>query len=297
MTVKEYVDRGMEMLLSLYPRGEAKALLEIVLEGFCNYPAYTCYTDPDRFLPLEQLDELLGALNDLHRGRPIQYIFGKTLFESCIINVREGALIPRPETAELVRWARSVLEQQLRTNPSEEVNNTPLSVLDVCTGSGAIAVALAKSFPQSKVYGVDISEEALALAKENALLNNTEVQFWQADILHPCSQSLALDLMISNPPYVLTSEKETMRQNVLDYEPHIALFVPDDDPLLFYRALADWGMTLLKEGALLMAEINEKMGEEVTRLLRHKGYSAIEINKDVNGKPRMCRAVKRHTTT
>ena len=292
MTVKEYIDQWTEALKSLYSREESKAMLATLLDAFCNLPAYTYYSDPHRLLSDESLVNLLRASDDLLLGRPFQYILGKTLFESCIINVREGVLVPRPETAELVRWARTILEQ--KTESGSEVDGiAPLSVLDVCTGSGAIAISLAKSFPLAEVYGVDISEEALAIAEENAKANNVRVRFSQADILQPSSSNPSFDLFISNPPYVRSSEKRFMRRNVLEYEPHIALFVPDYDPLLFFRALADWGAALLKHGGVLMVEINEVMGEKITTLLCSKGYSAIEVRSDINGKPRMCCAVKR----
>lgn len=299
-TVKEYIDQGIEDLKTLYPRNEAKALLEIVLENFCSLPSYIYHTNPNLSLPFEYLESLLNALDDLRKARPIQYILGKTLFEGCIINVREGVLIPRPETAELVRWARNFIDLQVVEKTKSSSKTSSLFILDVCTGSGAIAVALAKAFPQAEVYGVDISEEALAIAEENARVNRVRVRFSHADILNSSSNSTPLithhsslinrsfDVIISNPPYVRLSEKGTMRRNVIDYEPHDALFVPDKNPLLFYRSLADWGLLLLKKGGVLMVEINEIMDQKVTELLEKKGYSSIEVRKDINGKPRMC---------
>ena len=284
MTVKEYIDTGTERLLPLYPKKEARALLQMALESFCQYPDYIYYSDPDRPLPFAHLPDLQRALDDLCRHRPIQYIAGKTLFEGCTIHVREGVLIPRPETEELVRLAKSSLSDAD-------------SILDLCTGSGAIAVVLAKAFPQAKVYGVDILENALDVAKENSLFNKVEIHFYKADILNaPNFSELpflphSFDLIISNPPYVCNAEKAQMCHNVLLYEPHVALFVPDKDPLLFYRALADWGKALLKDGGRLMAEINEQMDHKVRELLKHKGYSSIEIHTDLNGKPRICSAL------
>ena len=283
MTVKEYIDRGTGALLALYPKEESKALLKRVLEHFCQVPPYVYYTDPNRLLPFETLSGLKTALDDLAKAKPIQYILGEVLFEGCTIKVGEGVLIPRPETAELVRWAKSVL------------SGAPLSdihILDLCTGSGAIAIALAKAFPLARVFGVDVSEKALEIAKENSLINKVEPVLLRADIFQEPDMPCLFDMVICNPPYVRVSEKANMHPSVLDYEPHSALFVPDEDPLLYYRALANWCAALLEEGGLLMTEMNEYMYKEVETLLREKGFSCIEIRKDLNGKPRMCAAVK-----
>ncbi|MCL2727241.1 MAG: peptide chain release factor N(5)-glutamine methyltransferase [Bacteroidales bacterium] len=285
MTVKEYIDTGIERLLLLYPTEEARALLCRVADFFCGIPAHSYYVDPNLLLPDASLPDLQKALDELLRSRPIQYVLGETFFEGCTLKVSEDVLIPRPETEELVRWAKSLL-------------SGAGSVLDLCTGSGAIAISLAKAFPQAEVYGIDICEEALEIAQENNGLNKVEVHFIKADVLQPPDLlafsvlSHPFDLIISNPPYVRFSEKLLMRANVLEYEPHQALFVPDDDPLLFYRALADWGALLLKEGGILMTEINEQMGQEVKQLLINKGYLSVKIREDLNNKPRMCYAVK-----
>jgi len=278
MTVKEFVDVGVDILLPLYAKEEAKSLLWMVLESLCHCPMHSYYSDPDRILPADTLTGLKRALADLERGRPVQYVLGKVFFEGCTIGVREGVLIPRPETAELVRWAKSVL------------SGAP-TILDAGTGSGAIAVALAKAFPQAKVFGVDVSEEALEVAKENSRVNGVAIDFLRADLLQApderCLVPHSFDLIISNPPYIRMSEKRYMRTNVLDYEPHMALFVPDEDPLLFYRALADWGAVLLTAGGLLMVEVNEQMGGEIRELFVCKGFSSVEVREDVNGKVRM----------
>jgi len=289
MTVKEYIDKGLVGLLPLYGKEEAKSLLMMVLEHYARLPAHIYYTDPNRMLPSSCLSDIQKALGDLNRAKPVQYILGKTFFEGCTINVQEGVLIPRPETEELVRWAKS----ELKERPSKN-----LYILDACTGSGAIAITLAKAFPQAKVYGIDICEKALGIAKENNALNNTEAHFLKADMLQPPDlpalswQPHTFDLIISNPPYIGESEKTSMHPNVLNYEPHRALFVPDHDLLLFYRALADWGALLLTDNGLLMVEINEKMSKELRSLLAHKGYSSVQVRKDLHEKPRMCYALK-----
>ena len=284
MTVKMYIDSGEEQLLSLYPKEEARALLGMALEHFCRLPSHLYYTDPHRPLSTACVCDLQNALEDLCRAKPIQYILGETLFEGCRIKVREGVLIPRPETAELVRWAK----EELAKSPRES-----LHIIDLCTGSGAIAIALAKAFPKAKVYGADISGEALEVAEENNSINQTEVGFFKTNVLQPpASPCLPLphsvDLVISNPPYVLESEQSLMRPNVLCFEPHEALFVPDDDPLLFYRAIAGWGKQLLTDKGLLMLEVNERMVWEGGDILKSAGFQDVTIKEDLNGKPRMC---------
>ena len=289
MTVKDYIRKGIEELFPLYSKEDAKSLLLLILKHYSRWPTHVYYTDPNRMLPASCLSDVQKAFDDLLKARPIQYILGETHFEGCPLKVREGVLIPRPETAELVRWAKAACKER----PQDS-----LHILDLCTGSGAIAIALAKAFPQAKVYGVDICEIAVEIAVENNVLNRTEVCFFKADILQPPDLHRAsllphsFDLIIGNPPYVCESEKAHMHPNVLNYEPHQALFVPDHDPLLFYRALADWGAVLLKDNGLLLSEINEKMGQELTALLAHKGYSSVQLRKDLNGKPRMCYAVR-----
>ena len=291
MTVKTFRDFGVEALLPLYSKEEAKGLIGAILEQFCHIPTHTCYSDPHRPLSKETLPNLLNALADLLQYRPIQYVLGQTLFERAILKVKEGVLIPRSETAELVRWAAEKITP-LYNNPSS------FSLLDLCTGSGAIAISLAQLFPNVKVYGVDVSELALQIAHENALLNKVKISLYKANILLPPHLSEcplmphSLDMMISNPPYVRLSEKDNMERNVLDYEPHLALFVPDEEPLLFYNAITDWSQTLLKDGGILMVEINEQMDREIIELLLCRGFSSIEIRKDVQVKPRMCYAVK-----
>jgi len=285
MTIKEYIEGGVERLLPLYAREEAKALLGMALEHFCHLPLYTYYTNPHQLLPASSVVDLQRALDELSASKPIQYILGYTLFEGCTLHVREGVLIPRPETAEMVRRAKGLLSEGAAD-----------SVLDLCTGSGAMAISIAKAFPNVKVYGVDISEAALEVAHENSLLNNVEVCFYKADILQPPDliqpplRPHSFDLIISNPPYVRLSERAAMHPNVLLYEPHIALFVPDTEPLRFYHAITDWAIALLKDGGTLMAEINEWMDTAVADLLRSKGFSSIEVRRDINGKQRVVAA-------
>ena len=217
-------------------------------------------------------------LQKLRAHVPIQYIFGHTEWMGLDLRVTSATLIPRPETAELVEWVLQVADR-----------DKPLKVLDIGTGSGCIALALKKAAPNWNVTGLDISEDALKVAKENAGRNNAEVHWLQADILSPqcpiasSPHRLHFDIIVSNPPYICNREKKDMDARVLDYEPHSALFVPDTDPLLFYRQIA----SLATSPAMLFFEINEAYGNEVCEMMAEMGYTDIQLKNDMYGKPRM----------
>ena len=217
-------------------------------------------------------------LQKLRAHVPIQYIFGHTEWMGLDLRVTPATLIPRPETAELVEWVLQMADR-----------DKPLKVLDIGTGSGCIALALKKAAPNWNVTGLDISEDALKVAKENARRNNAEVHWLQADILSPqcpiasSPHHLHFDIIVSNPPYICNHEKRDMDARVLDYEPHSALFVPDTDPLLFYRQIA----SLATSPAMLFFEINEAYGNEVCEMMAEMGYTDIQLKNDMYGKPRM----------
>jgi len=217
-------------------------------------------------------------LQKLRAHVPIQYIFGHTEWMGLDLRVTPATLIPRPETAELVEWVLQMADR-----------DKPLKVLDIGTGSGCIALALKKAAPNWDVTGLDISEDALKVAKENAGRNNAEVHWLQADILSPdcliasSPHCLHFDIIVSNPPYICNCEKKDMDARVLDYEPHSALFVPDTDPLLFYRKIA----SLATSPAMLFFEINEAYGNEVCEMMAKMGYTDIQLKNDMYGKPRM----------
>ncbi len=228
-------------------------------------------------------------LQKLRAHEPIQYIFGHTEWKGLDLRVTPATLIPRPETAELVDWVLQVADK-----------DKPLRVLDIGTGSGCIAIALKKAVPLWNVTGVDISSEALSVASDNAERNQVEVNWLQADVLSPqcpiasSPHRLHFDIIISNPPYICDSEKEDMDARVLDYEPHTALFVPDHDPLLFYRRIASLPLTSSPPRLLassptthLFFEINEAYGNEVCEMMREMGYVDVELKHDMYGKPRM----------
>ena len=223
--------------------------------------------------------EIQHILQKLRAHEPIQYVFGHTQWMGLDLSVTPATLIPRPETAELVEWILQLADK-----------TQPLKVLDIGTGSGCIALALKKHAPIWSVTGLDISPEALEVAQQNALSNHLEVNWLQADILSPIAhnQLPIANIIVSNPPYICDSEKQDMQARVLDYEPHSALFVPDDDPLLFYRQIAQlFSQKGEAEKGLLFFEINEAYGNEVCAMLRVMGYTDVQLKNDMYGKPRM----------
>ncbi len=230
-----------------------------------------------------QQAEMLESIQRLKRNEPIQYITEQAVFLDDVFYVNPHVLIPRPETEELVQWILS--------NHSKE----PLRVLDIGTGSGIIPIALARKRPSWHISACDVSNDALVVARKNAreLLRLSEVQFYYEDILSPVTEyQPPLDIIVSNPPYVLASDKDDMASNVLDYEPHLALFVADEDPLLFYRAIAEYALGNLKKEGYLYFEIHEDLADDTQVLLESMNYQNVEIHLDLQGKSRMVRAKK-----
>ena len=270
------------LLTPLYDEGEAKAIARMVYEVRYGLTFTDLCIGKDTQLSADDQAELEEIAQRLQRHEPIQYVLGKAEFMGEWYDVEPGVLIPRPETEELVRW--------ISLSKGEGVN-----ILDVGTGSGCIAIALAVLYPEAKVTAWDISEKALEVARKNAIRNNVNVHFEQVDALHLTSDILhqtsnAFSLIISNPPYICNKEREAMEQNVLDYEPHEALFVPDEDPLLFYRAIAEYGKKVLKPDGWLYFEINPLYAEPLRELLHSMSYHDIECKDDQYGKQRMIRA-------
>lgn len=265
---------------SLYPEGEVGAMLRMLFEAYAGWDTAHYLLHRDGTVNQSVLLKLHWALADLKRHRPIQYIIGHTTFAGCRIEVDERALIPRPETEEMV--SRLI----------EDVH-APRRIADLCCGSGCIAVALAKAMPHADAVAVDLSTDCLDLTRHNAALNGVRVRCLQHDVLHPeglaglagWDDSNGIDLIVSNPPYVCHGERREMRPNVLDHEPSLALFVPDDDPLLFYRAIAQFARHHLAVGGLLALEINERFPREVETLLKEHGLQPT-IHNDLNNKPR-----------
>ncbi|MCL2412850.1 MAG: peptide chain release factor N(5)-glutamine methyltransferase, partial [Bacteroidales bacterium] len=218
------------------------------------------------------------AVKDLKKHKPIQYILGTCDFLDLSLHLTEDVLIPRPETEELVQKI------------AKENKNFTGKILDICTGSGCIALALKKQLPHALVQGFDNSENATVIAKENAKINQLGVDFFVADIFN-FSTEKRFDIIVSNPPYVLHSEKSQMKKNVLHYEPHEALFVDDKEPLVFYSAIVDFAKKRLNPDGKLYVEINEKFGREVAKLLKNQGFSSVKIDKDFLGKDRFVKGV------
>lgn len=266
-------------LTALYGEGEAKAVAHLVMEEHFG---------------LSMADVLCGRMGDeaelrqiqqrLLTGEPVQYVLGRAEFGGRWFHVASGVLIPRPETYELCQWCLPPAPSGWRGN-----------ILDIGTGSGCIACTLAAELPHAKVAAWDISETALAIAQDNARRLHVNVTFSQIDILQlsmiNCQLSI-YDIIISNPPYICQRERAAMERNVLDYEPSLALFVPDDDPLLFYRAIADYARQALKPGGALYFEINPLYAAELQSLLSKMTYHAIELREDQYGKPRMMKAIR-----
>lgn len=268
-------------LEDIYNRNEIRTLLQMMFEHFLGWSVAHLLVSKNATINQSDLLKLNFAIKDLRHGKPIQYIIGSTEFCNLTLSVSPHTLIPRPETAELVYLIAD-----------KEKERQPQYILDLCTGSGCIAIALAKAFPAAKVFASDISAEAMAVAKKNAECNKADVSFVIADILreeNPAGESY--DIIVSNPPYVREMEKVMMNRNVLDYEPHIALFVPDGDPLMFYRHIAEFASKHLRTGGKLYLEINEALGNETAALLEKQGYRPI-IHKDSFGKDRMIEASK-----
>jgi release factor glutamine methyltransferase len=237
-------------------------------------------TETNTKVPNSDYNQIMSITKRLLSHEPIQYILGETEFYGLKFRVNQAVLIPRPETEELVDWI------------IRDHKNSALTIVDVGTGSGCIAVTLAKNLIQSTVYALDVSEQALEQAKANAQLNEVVVQFFQTDVLKQPWPGFTKkpDLIVSNPPYVTQKEKKQMQANVLDYEPSLALFVSDDDPLLFYREIATQARNLLADEGWLYFEINEALGNQTATLLEALGYRQIELRADINGKHRMIKA-------
>jgi len=258
--------------------GEASALAFMLIEETTQLSkAQILTSDCDG----TDADSLLSMAQTIASGTPIQQVLGYAYFCGLKLKVTPSVLIPRPETEELVRW---VVDE----------SPAPRSILDIGTGSGCIAIALAKALSQTRLTAIDISDEALAVARENAKMHDADIDFIQADILNP-NPSLVnnrFDVIVSNPPYICNKEADEMEKNVLDHEPHVALFVPDDDPLLFYRAIAEKTLTMLTPDGTLFFEINRLYAQELTTMLQSMGFQHITVRQDQFNNPRMLRARK-----
>jgi release factor glutamine methyltransferase len=274
-----------ESLTDIYPNSEIKGIIRLIMEQICNLQPHQYLIFQDIQLSNEKKNKIIEVVERMKSKEPIQYILGTADFYSIPFEVNSSVLIPRPETEELVDLIIS-----------ENSTSIGKNILDIGTGSGCIAITLQKNIKTAHVYAVDISAEALNVARRNAVQNQTDVTFIQTDILQleKAQKDIpyTFDIIVSNPPYIKQEEKKEMEQNVLDFEPHLALFVPDQDPLLFYRHIAEFGKEKLKENGLLYFEINAACGEITCKMLQKKGYNKVQLIKDLSGKDRIIKAYK-----
>ena len=279
-------------LQNVYSESEIHVLGMLILEKLTGFSRTRLLTDKEIILNETQRELSIHFLERLKKHEPIQYILGETEFCGLKFKVNPSVLIPRPETEELVEW---VSPHPLRDFRPMGEENPPFGgwggFLDIGTGSGCIAVALKKKFPSVNVTAMDISAEALALAKENAALNEVYIEFIQDDILHPTATNRKWDVIVSNPPYIPHAGKAEMASGVLDFEPHLALFVPDDDPLLFYRRIADFALEHLTSQGRLYFEIHQSLGRQCCLLLESMGFRSVELRKDLSGNDRMISSI------
>lgn len=290
MLLSEFIKEALSALEGLYPVPEARSLVNLLCEHELGVKSYTHIIEPQYLVPDDKLEGLSSAIDRLAMGEPIQHIIGSAPFCGRSFRVSRDVLIPRPETELLVNEATKEI---LRLR-SERGEGSSVRVLDLCTGSGCIAWTLALPPAMAEVVAVDVSEKALEVASSQVFGHEIEERayarplFVQADILDTEQdfEHGLFNLILSNPPYIKESEKALMRSNVLDYEPHIALFVSDDDPLLFYRAIALWARRFLKEGGMAIVEINETLGDETMALFRDAGFRELRLIKDFYNKKR-----------
>ena len=264
-----------------YSESEIHVLGMLILEKLTGFSRIWLLIHKELKLNDEQNIIASQYLERLKNHEPIQYILGETEFYGLKFKVNPSVLIPRPETEELVEWVKP-------PHPPKGgfLSGTP-TLLDVGTGSGCIAVALKKKFPSANVSAMDISPEALALAKENAALNEVNIEFIQDDILHPATTDRKWDVIVSNPPYIPASEQRYLHKNVTDFEPHLALFVQDNDPLIFYRKIAEFALSHLTAGGRLYVEIHQSLGRQCCQLLESMGFQSVVLRKDLSGNDRM----------
>lgn len=272
MLLAGFIDSGTALLQSLYPVEEARNIMLLLCCGRLGTQRYTHIVEPSFELPLSFADILKSDMERLVGGEPVQYVLGKTCFRGRDFKVDRRVLIPRPETEELVELVLGKIRPGNR-------------VLDLCTGSGCIAWSLAFESEASEIVGIDISRDALDVAENQ--YSDSRVHFVEGDILGPSDERMGkFDVIVSNPPYILNGEKLDMRNNVLDYEPGLALFVPDEDPLRFYYAVAAWATELLNDGGFGAVEINERFGKETIELFRTAGFIDVQAVVDIFGKNR-----------
>ncbi|WP_296313899.1 peptide chain release factor N(5)-glutamine methyltransferase [Winogradskyella sp. UBA3174] len=290
MLLKDLKEIYHKQLDVIYGKEEVGSFFFLCIEHYLNLPRFQLALQPQFTIVKSETDMFFKVLEDLKQQKPIQYILGETEFFGLPFKVNKHVLVPRPETEELVTL--------ILQNINKQKNSKAIKVLDIGTGSGCIAISLAKKSPNTSVFALDVSKEAIEIAKQNAKLNNVEITFIEADILSETTwdlefKDLEFDIIVSNPPYVRDLEKEEINPNVLNNEPHLALFVKDENPLLFYRAITSFAKNNLKQNGQLYFEINQYLGEETKQVLIDANFMDIELLKDLNGNDRMLKGIKK----
>ena len=284
MKITQFRPYFIDQVAPFFDKEEADSFFYLIIENFRNLKRVDLVMQPDLFFSETELIQLEQIIAELKLQKPIQYILGSTEFYGLQFEVNEHTLIPRPETEELVDW---ILKSQKLEDGRRTTEDKSIKMLDIGTGSGCIAISLAKNLPQARVSAIDVSVEALATAKKNAALNEVDVQFICQNILETRSLTTTYDIIVSNPPYVRMLEKQEIKTNVLDFEPHLALFVEDNDALLFYRKIAQLAQHNLNENGLLFFEINQYLAKETIELLENLHFKSIELRQDIYGNDRM----------
>lgn len=282
MKIKEYRTQFIQELLLIFDEGEAESFFYLILEEKQRLKRIDLALHPDLTFSKEQMLVWNSLLEQLKCEVPVQYLLGKTSFYGLDFEVNPTVLIPRSETEELVDWIIKILKSR--------IGNSKLKILDIGTGSGCIAISLAKNIENAQVFAIDISDKALATAKKNAEVNKVEVTFLHQNILDTADLNQNFDIIVSNPPYVRNLEKQEIKKNVLNNEPHLALFVEDNDALIFYKKIAKLAQQSLSQNGELFFEINQYLGQEMIEMLEKMNFRTIELRKDIYGNDRMIRA-------
>ncbi len=304
MKIKDYRTQFIQELSPIYDAGEAESFFYLILEEKHQLKRIDLALHPDLTFSNEEILIWNSILEQLKKEIPVQYLLGKTSFYGLEFKVNENVLIPRPETEELVEWIIKSWKSEVGSQKLE-AGNRKVKILDIGTGSGCIAISLAKNISNAEVYAIDVSEKALVTAQKNAELNEVDVIFIKKNILEVVTLSVSsraqsrgegleqqFDIIVSNPPYVRELEKKEIKKNVLDNEPHLALFVEDNDALVFYRKIAELAQQNLTPNGQLFFEINQYLGKEMIDLLESMGFKNIELLKDIYGNDRMMKGTR-----
>lgn len=291
MTIHEAQQQLLFKLYNIYDNREAAAITNMVMENITEWKKIDRVVNKNTPLSLPKIELLKKYTEELLSHKPVQYVLHEAWFAGMKFYVDEHVLIPRPETEELVDWVVREVGSGMADGRWAMIEK-PFTILDIGTGSGCIPIALKKKLPYAEIYSCDISEAALYVAKQNAIYNNADIHFMHLDFINQKERSSLppFNIIVSNPPYIPMKDKETMHQNVISYEPHLALFVEDRDPLIFYEATADFSKKKLQANGKIFVEIHEEQAPHIKKLFSLKGFSEIEIKNDMQGKERMIKA-------